>query len=218
LSSTCVCTINKDRRNQNTGETVTFFTITQRHYDIIIKQAQDNYPQECGGFIGGKDLEIKAIFPIFNQHLYNKTDTFALSSEDIARAHQFFDKHQLQYFGIYHTHPKGAAIPSKQDLMHIQKYMFIISLRDKNRPDFATFEVFGKKYNRLPLKITKGPVDVVDIHGSSVNQISSAPKGDLVDELQQLDGMIKDIQDQKIKYPKLKPKKGSDSSGFSTFA
>ena len=29
-----------------------FFVFTQRHYDILVKQALDNLPQESGGFLG----------------------------------------------------------------------------------------------------------------------------------------------------------------------
>ncbi len=29
------------------------FTITRKHYDIIVKQGIDNYPKEVGGFMGG---------------------------------------------------------------------------------------------------------------------------------------------------------------------
>ena len=53
------------------------FKITKRHYDTITKQAIDNLPQEVGGFLGGKEDVIQAILPMFNKHLFNKTDTFA---------------------------------------------------------------------------------------------------------------------------------------------
>ena len=110
------------------------FKITKRHYDIIINQGHTNWPQECGGFLGGKDMTISAILPTFNSHLYNKTDTFAITSEDIHRAHAFFEQHGLEYYGVYHTHPKATAEPSDQDLRNIQRYMFIISYLNKKHP------------------------------------------------------------------------------------
>ena len=64
------------------------FSITQRHYDIIIKQVQQNYPYESGGFIGGKDGLISAIFPVFNQDYSGKTRL--QFPEDIQRAHCFW--------------------------------------------------------------------------------------------------------------------------------
>jgi len=195
------------------------FSITQRHYDIIIEQAQVNYPQECGGFLGGTDRDIKAILPVFNQHLFVKTDTYAVTQDDVMRAHEFFDKHSLSYFGMYHTHPKGSAIPSKQDLSHIQNYMFIISLRIRDNPDFAAFVITGKNYKRVPLNILTGPIKVVDIHEGSPQPIPTPGKrGDLIDEVHHLNSLYRAIARNEAKYPKLAPKKGDDQSAFSTFA
>ena len=61
------------------------FSITQRHYDIIIEQVGKNYPYESGGFIGGKDNLISAIYPVMNQDTSNKTDVFAIYPQDIER-------------------------------------------------------------------------------------------------------------------------------------
>lgn len=143
------------------------FKITQRHYDIIIKQVQDNFPYESGGFVGGNDYFISAIFPTFNKDHSNKTDVFSISRDDIERAHLFFEKHGLTYYGAYHSHPKGAAIPSEQDLKNIQNYLFIISLRDFDNPDFAAYKVTGiQKADRVPLTIlSNSKFDVKDIHG-----------------------------------------------------
>ena len=145
------------------------FSITQRHYNIIIDQVKKNYPYEAGGFIGGKDFLISAIYPVFNQDISNKTDVFAVYNEDIERAHLFFNKHGLIILGLYHSHPKGAAIPSKQDLTHIQKYLFIISLRNFDRPDFAAHKVTGHQQSeRVPLNIVSDQhFSVKDIHGGA---------------------------------------------------
>ena len=146
---------------------MTEFSISQRHYDIIIDQVKKNYPYESGGFIGGKDLLITAIYPVFNQDISNKTDIFSVNTEDIERAHLFFNQHGLEYYGAYHSHPKGAAIPSKQDLSHIQKYLFIISLRNIDVPDFAAYQVTGvQQAKRVPLNIVSDQqFSVKDIHG-----------------------------------------------------
>ena len=70
--------------------TVDVFIITQRHYEIIVQQAVKNYPEESGGFLGGENNTIKAILPVFNQHLYDRTKTYAITDDDILRAHRFF--------------------------------------------------------------------------------------------------------------------------------
>ena len=97
---------------------------------------------------------------------------FAIFPEDIERAHLFFNKHGLEYYGTYHSHPKGEAIPSKQDLSHIQKYLFIISLKNFDSPDFAAYEVTGvQQAERVPLRILSDKdFSVKDIHSDGTKK------------------------------------------------
>lgn len=108
---------------------------------------------------------ISAIQPIFNQHLYSKVATFAFTGEDIIRAHEFFKKHNLDYYGLYHTHPKGVAYPSQADIDTGHRYHFILSLRDPESPVFAAYFIQDRMPIHIPLEVIpdKG-FDQVDIH------------------------------------------------------
>ncbi len=198
------------------------FRITQRHYDIIIKQALTNYPQESGGFLGGKDFLIQAILPTFNQYLFNKTDTFGVNSDDFQRAHEFFKKHNMSYYGVYHTHPNAAAYPSKQDIATGQKYHFIVGLRDTKRPEFLAYEIINSQPISVPLRLVNDKhFSVVDIqhHSKEASQVPSKPneiKRDPLSEAAMLNQMIDNIKQDKKNYPKLDPLR--DGSDFSTLA
>jgi len=191
------------------------FKIYQRHYDIIIKQAYDNMPNESGGFLGGTDDTIKGIMPAFNRHLGTTTDTFSITSDDIFRAHEFFYKHKLKFLGIYHTHPNGVAIPSAQDLKNSQKYLFIIGVRSPGPCDFAVYETHGYSYNRVPLYIEPDAgISVVDIKdGGPV-----LPKNDLFSEMNNLNSLMQNIRNQRPNYNKLGKKTPFDDNEFMTFA
>jgi proteasome lid subunit RPN8/RPN11 len=199
------------------------FKITKRHYDMIIDQGYKNLPMECGGFVGGKDMTISALLPTFNQFLEDKTKTFAVTPDDIMRAHQFFSKHGLEYYGIYHTHPKGVAEPSDQDLRHIQEFMFIISYRDMKRPDFAAYIVTSTTdYSRVPLEIIQ-EVSVRDIHApeSSDQPYEDQDQvGDMIDEQSRLNSQLSQyLEGDAIHYPKFKKSKFLDGDdGYSTIA
>ena len=119
-------------------------------------------------------MQVTAIFPVMNQDISNKTDVFAIYPQDIERAHLFFEKHGLEYYGTYHSHPKGEAIPSQQDLTHIQKYLFIISLRNFNQPDFAAYKVTGhQQADRVPLTVVSdNDFSVKDIHSKGETKTS----------------------------------------------
>ena len=147
------------------------FKITQRHYDIIIKQGFDNHPEECGGFFGGKDNIIKALLPVYNHHLNNKTDTYMVYKEDVERAHLFFQKHNLDYFGLYHTHPNGSANPSKQDLSNKERYMLIVSYQHYQQPDFAIWEVINNFPYRCPVEILTKDYEVKDDASQNAPQV-----------------------------------------------
>lgn len=202
------------------------FRISRRHYDTIIQQAITNYPQESGGFLGGKDYLIQGILPAFNQHQHNKTDTFAVTQDDILRGHEFFDKHKLDYYGVYHTHPNGIAYPSDQDVSTGQKYHFIVGLMDLKNPDFQAFHIVNRQIFPVPLIVVSDQFfSVKDIFGSKnqptlpdANATSKdAPlKRDPESEAALLSNLIDNIRHDKKNYPKFSPL--NDQSDFSTLA
>jgi [CysO sulfur-carrier protein]-S-L-cysteine hydrolase len=189
------------------------FTITTRQYELIMHQAQACYPQESGGIMGGRENVILGILPIANQFLYDKTKTFGITGEDVERGMLFLAKNKLEYYGLYHSHPKGIPYPSKEDLSHGQRYLFIVGLADRYNPSLYAYEVVKNQ-------VTPVPIRVVDEH--YVQQMYLSPeKPKLSDaanpnEMQTLVGMIRDIVNGKVEYKKEAPK--WDSSSFSTTA
>ena len=196
------------------------FQITQKHYNTIVKQAYDNLPQECGGFLGGDGFTIKAILPLFNWHLYNKTDTFSFTHDDLDRANRFFKKHNLTYYGLYHSHPKGIAYPSQPDIASGQKYHFIISMKDSGNPEFNAFEIIDKSPHYIPINVIADfGFTSIGIHDkedkkSPSQKMHKNPK----EEAEHLGNMIENLRNsQQNEYPKMPPK-NDDRSDFSTMA
>ncbi|MGE4170695.1 MAG: Mov34/MPN/PAD-1 family protein [Candidatus Margulisiibacteriota bacterium] len=192
------------------------FSITKRHYDLIIQQALANLPQESGGFVGGKEGVIQGVMPVFNQHLYNKTDTFGVTADDVLRAHEFFAKHGLDCYGVYHSHPKGIPEPSEQDIKTRQKYHFIVGLRNPKKPILNAFIVEGTKPRQLPLRIINDNY-FKPISGPIAKESKPNLAGDLQHEAQALGELLNDMKYQRLKYPRLDPKEFEDSD-FSTLA
>jgi proteasome lid subunit RPN8/RPN11 len=207
------------------------FIISERHYKLILDQAKKNLPQESGGFLGGTDRTVKAVLPAFNQHIGNRTDTFGLTSEDIRRAHEFFEHHGLTYFGVYHSHPKGDPYPSQADINTGQHYHFIIGCRNPEKLILAAYEIIHNQPERVPIQLMSDKhVSVVDIRDKAAERRatkegsdtkSSKPQSHVVTpvlgDLHQIMGVVDNITKSKPNvYPKLAPPiKGSD---FSTLA
>ena len=197
--------------------------ITKRHYDLIIKQSQANYPKESGGFIGGIDGEVRAVLPTHNQHLYNKTDTYQITNEDIDRAHRFFKKNNLDYFCVYHSHPNGDPYPSEADINTGQNYHFIVGLKDPDNPVVSAYAIVNKQVVPIPVRIVSDTTySVVDIHSNSGDASQKIKKkggsGDIFEEAAMLTQLIEDMKNDDLSYKKLDPKTGFDFSDFSTFA
>lgn len=191
------------------------FYITQKQFSIISQQIIKNDPNEAGGFLGGKNDTIQAILPVFNQSLGNKQTTFSITSADIQRAHEFFEKHNLDYFGTYHSHPSGNIQPSPQDMTHVQKYLFIV-VKTNETIRMAAYRAKG----RIPIEI---PITVIDDQrfrqlDLGINQSRTEISNDFVSELIKLDALVNNVRSDQVQYPKLPPQ-GPDGTGdFTTIA
>lgn len=200
------------------------FKITNRHYKVITKQAADNFPKESGGFLGGKDDMVQAILPIFNQHIGNKTDTFGFIAEDIERAKLFFDKHGLEYYGLYHTHPSGVPIPSKTDINTGHQYHFIIGIPgdDASKAELRAWEVIRKQPHQIPIEIVSdSKVTAIDIHSESakdyIDNQPAMPKT-MFDEAVDLNSKIDSILENETQYERKESLNPYHQDGFSTLA
>ena len=190
------------------------FKITRHQYDLILRHVESCYPQEAGGILGGRDDLIMGVLPIPNQFLYDRTQTFALTGDDIDRAHAFLRKHDLEYLGVYHSHPMGVPYPSEEDLKHNQRYHFIIGLADRYNPEFAAYEMI----KGVPQPVTVQVVSddgfaVLDLNPQQPKLSQAAPPEELVKLADMINQMImgKDVE-----YLKMPPV--WDASTFSTEA
>ena len=190
------------------------FKITERQYEIIMRQAQGCYPEETGGVLGGREDTILGVLPIFNKDISKPYVSYGITGEDIVRALAFLKKHNLEYFGIYHTHPKGIAFPSKQDLMHHQRYLFIIGLKDRYNPELQAYRIEEEKIIPETIKVVNDSgFTVVDIVTGKPKLSESISH----EEMEKLAKMIDDhIHGREILYPKMQPT--WDASTFSTMA
>lgn len=192
------------------------FKITERQYKIIMKQAQDNYPQETGGVLGGHEETITGVLPIANKIMKDRTQTFGITNEDIERAYQFLTKYRLDYLGLYHTHPRGVPIPSEQDLSHNQKYLFIIGLADRYNPELYAWRVEGRDVYQEDIKIiSDAGVTVVDIATGKPKLSQNLSREDMNNMVSTINNWI---AGQAPEYQKFPPTTKWDPSSFSTFA
>lgn len=94
--------------------------LSEEAKNVIIKDAQQAYPDECCGFLFGIDnAELRIITlaqPVNNANNTNKTRKFEISEKDYMKAEKYADEQGLSLVGIFHSHPDHPAVPSEYDL------------------------------------------------------------------------------------------------------
>ena len=189
------------------------FKITERQYLIIMRQAQGCYPYETGGILGGKEQTVLGVLPIYNKDLNKPKESYGITTEDLLRGEAFLKKYDLEFLGLYHTHPQGVPFPSDKDLSHGQKYLFIIGLADRYNPELRAYRIEQGEIVPEPIKIISDEgMTVLDIHADKPLLAQNAT----LLEMQQLSDMIDDIIYGEAKYPKMPPV--WEASNFSTMA
>ena len=94
-----------------------FLRIPRAILDQMIAHAQREAPQECCGILGGAGIgvEVCSIYPLRNADP-NPIKRFESDSRDLLAAHKAIRESRQVWAGIYHSHPKDPAVPSRTDL------------------------------------------------------------------------------------------------------
>ena len=110
--------------------------IEQTPLDEMIKDAVRTFPDECCGFLFGKEENnsrtVIKIQVVNNAKEGDKRRRFIISAKDYLKAEQFADENNLQLIGVYHSHPNHPAIPSEHDRVAAQPYFSYIILSVMN--------------------------------------------------------------------------------------
>jgi proteasome lid subunit RPN8/RPN11 len=114
-------------------------TVEQAAENIMNEDAVNAFPDECCGFMFGREdaagnrVVIQAL-PINNAAVENRKRRFVISAKDYMKGEQYAVENDVQLLGIYHSHPNHPAIPSEHDRVAAQPYFsyVIISVQNGN--------------------------------------------------------------------------------------
>lgn len=112
--------------------------ISQGQFDLIKKQGEKAYPDECCGFLlGRRHKENKEVLMTLradnareNQEKYNR---FLITADAYLSCEKVASLKDLDILGFYHSHPNARAKPSLHDLEHGWPWYsyVIVSVREK---------------------------------------------------------------------------------------
>ena len=103
------------------------------------KHAEADYPNECCGFLFGKDGDQRVVTA--SRQTENKSDghqrrRFQIDPKAYRDAEQFADENDLDFLGIYHSHPDHPAEPSEHDrAVAMPLFSYIIISVQKGKTD-----------------------------------------------------------------------------------
>lgn len=110
--------------------------IKQKPLDEMINDAVKTFPDECCGFLFGKEENgnrtVVKIRVVDNAKEGDKRRRFEISAKDYLKAEQLADEINLELIGVYHSHPNHPAIPSEHDRVAAQPFFsyIILSVKD----------------------------------------------------------------------------------------
>jgi proteasome lid subunit RPN8/RPN11 len=93
------------------------------------------FPDECCGFLLGKDYDteriVEHLIVVNNAKEGDKRRRYEIGPLDYLRAEQYAEEHDLVLIGVYHSHPNHPSIPSEHDRVAAVPYLsyVIVSVR-----------------------------------------------------------------------------------------
>ncbi len=110
--------------------------LTKQVNDLIKRDSVESYPDECCGFLFGKEEnEIRIILsakPVFNVSNENKKRRFQIDPRDYMLAEKWAVENESGLLGVYHSHPDHPPIPSETDRVYAQPFFSYIILSITN--------------------------------------------------------------------------------------
>lgn len=120
----------------------------------IIRHALDASPREACGLIAGIGSRAERIIPIPN-HAADPLHFFGMEQAALVRAMFDIQRAGLALIGIYHSHPRGNAIPSLTDIQRCAypDTAYLIVGLGRKHPELAAWNIRNGSVERIELYI-----------------------------------------------------------------
>ena len=88
--------------------------IKEEIYLSIVNHAKKDLPNECCGYLAGKDATVTAAYPITN--IDQSREHYAFDPQEQFAAIKDMREKGLEVIGAYHSHPETPSRPSPEDI------------------------------------------------------------------------------------------------------
>jgi proteasome lid subunit RPN8/RPN11 len=129
--------------------------IRRTFLEEILRQARDEFPNECCGILAMSDGEATRVFPAENVH--HSPTRFEIDGLHVMRIQDEIDKHGWELGSLYHSHTKTSAYPSQTDVNFAANWpgmiWLIVSLEDFEQPTVRAFEIVDGNISERELSV-----------------------------------------------------------------
>ncbi len=120
--------------------------LSQSNKNEMFRHAEEMYPEECCGFIFGRDgmtRRATGITRVANVRKGNRSSRFLIDPSDYRKAEAHALEYDLELLGVYHSHPDHPAMPSEHDLKSALPWFsyIIVSVFDGSATDLRSWRL-----------------------------------------------------------------------------
>jgi len=124
--------------------------ISREHHDALVAHAREEAPNECCGYIHGRDGVVEEV--VRSKNLRASPYGYELDPQSLLAANELDDGGFE--VGIYHSHPKSAAEPSQTDinLATYPNWTYLIVSLDGD-PHVRAWRIVDGKVDEQPIEV-----------------------------------------------------------------
>lgn len=143
--------------------------LDQKLFDDISRHAEEDYPNECCGFFFGKDSEERRIthaYRVSNTKEGDRRRRFKINPDDYRKAERFALNNDLDFLGVYHSHPDHPAEASEHDRKVAMPYFsyIIVSVQDGRAAETRSWQLNEER------QFEEEEIEVQNLNKQKVNQ------------------------------------------------
>jgi proteasome lid subunit RPN8/RPN11 len=128
--------------------------ITPDHLRAIDRHGEEEYPEECCGFLigrvggeGGTTTLVERLLPVANEREDSRHNRYVINPETVLEAHKEARAAGADVVGYYHSHPDHPSRPSDFDREHAWPGLsyLIVSVRKGRAADARSWRLADER-------------------------------------------------------------------------
>lgn len=124
----------------------------------MIAHANEDFPLECCGILGGKDKDSEITNSYRIKNIDESKVTYLMDPREQIKVFKDMRTNEIELQAIYHSHPNHPAYPSQTDVRlayYPEAVYIIISINDNKEIEMRGFRILEGNITEADLEITK---------------------------------------------------------------